>query len=336
MSERARPRIPGVVWVGALVLGLAALAVIVSGGGPSAPAVFMALALGMLLLALAALYQSLRSAFSDSSSSVGLRTRLPERASLLDEKDALLRAIKDIAFEHEVGKLSDDDFARLNRSYRIRAKEVLQKLDEDLAPYFERAERMVDGEMVPSDRPARKKKGKKARRACPSCGTSNATAAKWCKECGGPMELAKCPACGADNEPDAKFCSECAKPMRAGSKNAGEAGASASEARADDASPGPSNESAAGDASGAVPDASESESVADEASAKGHDGSESDADESIDSADDASAESDDASEASASADEGDGAEATDDASASAREASESPSDEQEARGDARS
>ncbi len=228
MSGRARPRVPGVVWIGAAAGGVGAVAVIAAGGGPTIPAVFIALALGMALLALSALYQSLRSAFTDSAAGLGLRTRLPERAALLDEKDALLRAIKDISFEHEVGKLSDDDFARLDRAYRTRAKEVLQKLDADLAPFLERAENMLKSEVgqptegayrsadaAPSAGKRGKKKKGKARRDCPSCGTSNALQAKWCKECGAAMDAVACGECGARNEADAKFCNSCAKPLGA-------------------------------------------------------------------------------------------------------------------------
>lgn len=217
MSGRTqRARIPSVVWIGAGAGGLGALAIIASGGGPSIPAVFMALALGMLLLALAALFQSLRAMFGDAAvTSSGLRATLPERAALLEEKNALLRAIKDITFEHEVGKLSDEDFERLDRGYRTRAKEVLRKLDEGLAPFLERAERLLEDAMArPAEEPRRAKKLKEKdrapRRDCAKCGTSNALDAAWCKECGASMASRTCRECGTVNEPDAKFCIKCA------------------------------------------------------------------------------------------------------------------------------
>ncbi len=186
---------------------------------------FMLLAALMVVLALAALFQSLRTALGDATGTAGLRVSLPERAALVDEKNALLRAIKDIAYEHAVGKLSDADFERLDRAYRHRAKEVLRKLDEDLAPFLERAEKIA-GESAgqpaaPAETGPRKKGHKKKkekakaapRRDCPSCGTSNPADAEHCKECGARVAPVACDACGTANDADAKFCKKCAAPL---------------------------------------------------------------------------------------------------------------------------
>lgn len=147
-----------------LGLGVVSVFVAVFAASRSLPAFFMALAAVMAMLALAALFQSLRVAFGDREGTVGLRTSLPGRAALIDEKNVLLRAIKDIAYEREVGKLSEADHARLDRAYRLRAKEVLRRLDEDLAPYLAKAERMIaDTPSTSTDAasPAPAKKSKK-------------------------------------------------------------------------------------------------------------------------------------------------------------------------------
>lgn len=46
--------------------------------------------------------------------------------------------------------------------------------------------------------------------SCPSCGAKS-TGAKFCSECGKPMQAAKtnCSACNAKIQPGAKFCTEC-------------------------------------------------------------------------------------------------------------------------------
>jgi hypothetical protein len=110
------------------------------------PPIFIALAALALLLALVALWNSLRAAFggaAGASSSSLAGDELPDRAALLDEKKSLLRAIKDLEYEHAVGKIDKDDFARLDQAYRLRAKEVLALLDKDLAPYLQRAEALL-------------------------------------------------------------------------------------------------------------------------------------------------------------------------------------------------
>ena len=45
-----------------------------------------------------------------------------KRHELLDEKEAVLKSLKDLEFEREVGKLSDEDFRRLESEFRTRAK----------------------------------------------------------------------------------------------------------------------------------------------------------------------------------------------------------------------
>jgi hypothetical protein len=185
------------------------------------PHVFIALAGTMATFALHAFFLSVRG-FFEKTSAEALRGALGDRAALEDEKNALLRAIKDIAFEREVGKLSQEEFERLDRSYRLRAKDVLMRLDADLEPYIERAERLLaegGGPVIGAKpepeapkQPQKKKKAKKkaGRRACSSCGTSNAHDAVWCKSCGASVAPVPCPSCGAPNERDAKFCNKCA------------------------------------------------------------------------------------------------------------------------------
>ena len=51
------------------------------------------------------------------------------RIELSEEKDSAYRALKELAFDHEAGSLSDDDFQTLRNRYEGRAAELLTKLD---------------------------------------------------------------------------------------------------------------------------------------------------------------------------------------------------------------
>ncbi|MEM2098998.1 MAG: SPFH domain-containing protein [Candidatus Bathyarchaeia archaeon] len=45
---------------------------------------------------------------------------------------------------------------------------------------------------------------------CPKCGTANAAGAKFCSNCGNPLQAtAKCPSCNAEVQAGAKFCPNC-------------------------------------------------------------------------------------------------------------------------------
>ena len=51
------------------------------------------------------------------------------RIELSEEKDSAYRALKELAFDHEAGSLSDDDFQTLRDRYEGRAADLLTKLD---------------------------------------------------------------------------------------------------------------------------------------------------------------------------------------------------------------
>lgn len=105
----------------------------------------MAIAALGLLSAIVALFASVRQAAlaAQGGADPFASSELPDRAALLDEKRALLRAIKDLEYEHAVGKITDADFERLDQGFRQRAKTVIAELDADLAPYQARAEALV-------------------------------------------------------------------------------------------------------------------------------------------------------------------------------------------------
>lgn len=194
------------------------------------PAFFMSLAGAMILLGLAALWQSLRSAFGGGPAVGGdANAGLPERDALLAEKRLLLRTIKDIQFERDLGKISAEDFERLDKAYRRRAKTVLALLETDIEPYLVRAEREIAEAMgVDEDQgPYRhggpvsrqKKKGARAKASatkraatltCPACGARNDHDARHCKACATRIAPVVCAKCSTENDADAKFCKGCA------------------------------------------------------------------------------------------------------------------------------
>lgn len=55
---------------------------------------------------------------------------------------------------------------------------------------------------------------------CPKCNTPNPPNAKFCSNCGSPLQAAGpiCPKCNTANPPGAKFCINCGSPLQAASK----------------------------------------------------------------------------------------------------------------------
>jgi len=141
------------------------------------------------------------------------------RAALEREKTLVLRSIKDLEFDHAMGKLSDDDFAEMGARLRGRAAGLLRQLDAG-SGYREAIQMEIDkrlgkskgaarskpdtvgralsplgvarGEGAPTGPPAvgepdkvrPTEQGTPATKMCLSCCTVNDVDARFCKGCG--------------------------------------------------------------------------------------------------------------------------------------------------------
>lgn len=201
------------------------------------PVFFIVLSSAAVLGALAALFASLRTSLGASNDEALLGAGTTDVGALEDEKNALLRALKDLEYEHQVGKIDDEDYARLDRAYRARAKDVLAELDRDLKPYLSRAESLAGAaadrteKADKSDKKTKKKTKAKAAKAEPVTTPAGSEA-----EAPAPAEPADeeekaeasdeaapattpatqvCPKCATTNDGDARFCKKCATPLGA-------------------------------------------------------------------------------------------------------------------------
>jgi hypothetical protein len=121
------------------------------------------------------------------------KTRALGREALVREKNTLLQAIRDVRFEHDLGKISDADLERLDAQYRVRARAVLSELDIQLAPYRDQARTLlgiieagdasVNVPVPVPDPPA----AAPATTTCTACSTANDPDAVFCKKCGARM-----------------------------------------------------------------------------------------------------------------------------------------------------
>jgi hypothetical protein len=60
----------------------------------------------------------------------------------------VLRSIKDLEFERDVGKLSEEDFQRLSTELRGRAKAILRQLDDELREHRAKAKQLLERELA--------------------------------------------------------------------------------------------------------------------------------------------------------------------------------------------
>ncbi|HEX9653523.1 MAG TPA: zinc ribbon domain-containing protein [bacterium] len=97
---------------------------------------------------------------------------------LIDRKEAIYAAIKDIEFDYQMGKLSEEDFQMLRQQYKDEAVGLLKKIDQ------------IQHKAVKSkDKSAPRKKADAASpRFCWSCGEAVTHGDKFCVNCGNTLE----------------------------------------------------------------------------------------------------------------------------------------------------
>lgn len=132
-------------------------------------------------LSAAALYRTVAPLGGDVGEDHGLiagRTR----AALERDKALTLRSIKELEFDHAMGKVSSADFAEMRDRLRQRAVRLMTQL-EGSAVYRAQIER----DLAEATRAAGAGGASDAGRpggACAACGTANDADARFCKQCG--------------------------------------------------------------------------------------------------------------------------------------------------------
>jgi double zinc ribbon protein len=114
----------------------------------------------------------------------GLMIPEPDAAEETRQGMALI-ALKEIEFDRETGKLSDQDYEMLKERYSAEALRALAAEDQPPAPPV-------------------------AAGSCPKCGPRPESDALFCSSCGRPLGAASfCTGCGAALQPGALFCEGC-------------------------------------------------------------------------------------------------------------------------------
>jgi ribosomal protein L40E len=116
------------------------------------------------------------------------------RKELEREKRALLKALKELDFDHEMGKVSRKDFDEIGGHYRARAIRVMRSLDEAGRDYEAMIAKDVAarlgkpaGAAAATESAATAAMEKAAAGACAKCGTRNDDDAEFCKKCGSKL-----------------------------------------------------------------------------------------------------------------------------------------------------
>lgn len=178
-------------------LGLAAITLVAATAVGFLAGVGMALLTiltGVLLGAILLVWHSLRTLAGDADVDADLELATTHAPTDLSEKKSrALRALKDLEQEHALGKIDDVDYAALDADYRAQAKEVIREMDDELAPFREKAEALVRDHLEKHPVKVEKEPVEEEDDVddddddvieCPKCETENDPDAAFCKKCG--------------------------------------------------------------------------------------------------------------------------------------------------------
>lgn len=191
-----------------------------------------------LLATVFALWNSVRALAGDGDLSDEFKTARFEasttRERLLEQKKSVLRALKDLENERDIGKITEEDYEDVAVRYRDEAKAILRELDDVSPEARQKAEELAEKHLL-----AKGLLTSKTTNDAPAESAAESAAETAAKPAAGdvitapppPQSLAItsdeepgdgdrtmvarhiCPSCAASNEFDAKFCKACAKPM---------------------------------------------------------------------------------------------------------------------------
>ena len=133
-------------------------------------------------------------------------------------KGMALAALREIEFDRETGKLSDEDYASLKAKYTAEALAILRTESGDAgARVLPSAESPADdpkpglsaGDAVEALIADRVRTLQASNIRCPSCGPRPESDALFCSSCGRSLTVGGCASCGAPLLPGSSFCEGC-------------------------------------------------------------------------------------------------------------------------------
>jgi hypothetical protein len=117
-----------------------------------APIAILTLAALALVGGIALIWASVQSLTGETPLSLEEAITLGAPSAEEEQKRAVLRALKDLEYERSVGKITAEDYAELSARYRAEAIRLMQRLDENLKPARERAEKLLKDRLAKARR----------------------------------------------------------------------------------------------------------------------------------------------------------------------------------------
>lgn len=126
------------------------------------------------------------------------------------DHQAVILALRDLDFDYQAGKISEEDYPGIRAGLLEKAAHTLKDLEESSDA---RLEKLIEAR--------RKQKGLQEKDSgteknpvngfCANCQAPLTAEANFCMKCGTPVSHTLCPHCGKQIQPDDRFCPGCGK-----------------------------------------------------------------------------------------------------------------------------
>jgi rRNA maturation endonuclease Nob1 len=128
-------------------------------------------------------FYTLRPLFRESEGKIDIELLAEtELDRLLDRKKVIYRNLRDLEFEHKMGRLSEADFQQLAAGYKNEAASVLERIDQLNAS--ENLDKVIEKDIASRKAKLSGSALKRDRGQCPSCGAELISRKKFCPDCG--------------------------------------------------------------------------------------------------------------------------------------------------------
>jgi hypothetical protein len=133
-----------------------------------------------VLIAAAALWFVFRPLFVDRGTLEAASRREGRRRELIEERERILETIRELDFDHRMGKVEEADYTEARGRYEAQAIEVMKAIDRTNGrPDQADVEKQVEAEIA-----GLRQKGQTSQAKCAKCGAPLAVHAKFCAQCG--------------------------------------------------------------------------------------------------------------------------------------------------------
>lgn len=136
-----------------------------------------------VLVAAAVLWLVFGPLFADRGTVEKATRREGRRRELIEERERVLESIRELDFDHRMGKVEEADYQEARGRYEAQAIEVMKAIDRTNGrPGQVDIEKQVEAEIA-----SLRQKGPPSGARCPDCGASLSAGAKFCAQCGRPV-----------------------------------------------------------------------------------------------------------------------------------------------------